>query len=195
VTFFRKASFKLFIASVALLIAGCATATVQTPINPPPQTNVQRAPRLASPRFLVLTSDSRANTGSPTTGIPGLTIVTNHDAPSSLVAAVRAELQSRGFRIGPAAPEIFLNIGRMDVERQIDKKSARAVFVMTVRIEKRDGTVIYTHEVEGDHDESNIEDYSVQMENRLVNLALQDSVKRLFDDPEFINALSEAHKS
>jgi uncharacterized lipoprotein YajG len=197
VTFFRKAAFRLFLAPTTVLFAGCAPATVQTPINPPQQTNAQRVPGFASPRFLVPVSDSRndANTGAPTTRTRGLQIVTNHDAPGSLLVAVRAELQDRGFRIGPAAPEIFLNIGRIDLERQIDNSSARAVFVMTVRIEKSDGTVIYTREVEGDHDESHIEDYSVQTEDRLVKLALEDSVKRLFDDPEFNNALSEAHKS
>lgn len=196
-TFFRKACFRLLSASAALLIVGCAPATLQTPAKPTPETNEQPVPAVVSPRFLVLASDSRkdANTGALTTESHALEIGTNYDAPSSVVAAVRTELQTRGFRIGPAAPEIFLNITRVNVERQIDKNSVRAVFVMTVRIEKRHGNVIYTREVEGDHDENNMQDYSTQTEKRLANMALQDCVKRLFDDPEFINALSEAHKS
>jgi len=83
----------------------------------------------------------------------------------------------------------------MDVERRIDNNSARAVFMMQVQVEKKDGNVIYTHEAEGEHEESNTQGYSEQTEERLANLATQDCVQRLFGDPGFINALSEANES
>jgi uncharacterized lipoprotein YajG len=197
VIFSRRASLGLLTAAATLLIVGCAPATLETPIKPPPQTRAPREPAAASPRFLVLVSDSRnkADAEAHATAFQAFEIATNYALPRAVSGAIRIELQNRGFRIGPAAPELFFKIDRMDVERRVDNNSARAVFTMQVQVEKEDGKVIYTHEAEGEHDESKIEGYSEQTAERVSNLAIRDCVQRLFADPGFINALSEAHNS
>jgi hypothetical protein len=142
----------------------------------------------ASSRFLVLVSDGREEADSGASA-------TNHELPTAVLAAVRVELENRGFRIGPAAPELFLNIVRLNVERRTDSNSAHASFEMQVRLERRDGKVIYTHDADGVYDESKVKDFSEKTAEHVADLAAQDCVQRLFADPQFTAALSVAHDS
>ena len=134
----------------------------------------------------MLVSDSRDEADSGASAA-------NHELPRAVLEGVRAELEDRGFRIGPAAPELFLNIVRVDVARQ--NESAHASFEMQVRLERRDGKVIYRHDADGVYDESNGKDKSEKSAERVADLAMKDCVQRLFADPEFIRALSVAHDS
>ena len=86
----------------------------------------------------------------------------------------------------------------LEVERRtgwIYANSAHAMWMMQVRVMRKNGTVIYTHEAAGEGSVTSIAaDHSVGSAERVTNLALQDCIQRLFADPKFIDALLKAGK-
>lgn len=69
------------------------------------------------------------------------------------------------------------------------------MLMMQVEVMRKDGKVIYAHEAVGERGDTYIDaDHSVGSAERVMNLAVEDCIQRLFADPKFIDALLKASK-
>jgi uncharacterized lipoprotein YajG len=191
----------LLFASAALLIAGCAPSTLGVTIRYLPQYNAQPVPGADSVQVAVQVDDARSNKadiGTAATALRTWEITTNDNLAQAVRNAVQIELQDRGFKIGADSAKLMINLNGLEVERRtgwIYENRAHALWMMQVRVMRKNGTVIYTHEAAGEGGDTSITaDHSVGSAERVTNLALQDCIQRLFADPKFIDALLKAGK-
>jgi uncharacterized lipoprotein YajG len=188
--------------AIALLLAGCAIQTkLPVQIRYLPQGNVEPVPGADSVTLAVEVKDLRsdpADIGTIVSRSRTLEITTNDNLAEAVGSAIQAELQNRGFRVGQGSGAVLIWINGMDAERRIGwfyGNSGRTVFMMQVRVARKNGSVIYTQEAVGERGQSDIEDSdSVGTAERETNLAIQDCIQRLFADPKFIDALLNSDK-
>ena len=192
---------RLLIASTTPFIVGCAPSTLGVTIRYLPQYSAQPVPGAGSVQVAVQVDDARSNKadiGTAATVLRTWEITTTDNLAQAVRDAVQIELQDRGFKIGADSAQLMINLNGLEVERRtgwIYENRAHALWMMQVRVMRKNGTVIYTHEAAGEAGDPSIAaDHSVGSAERVTNLALQDCIQRLFADPQFINALLNAGK-
>ncbi|MGB8412434.1 MAG: YajG family lipoprotein [Candidatus Binatus sp.] len=190
---------RLLTGAATILIVGCAPLDVS--MRYLPQTDVQPVPGAESVRVAVQVDDLRSNTadiGTLANPLRTREITTNDNVAQAVRDAVQIELRDRGFKIGADSAALVIHVNGLDVERRIGwvyKNNTHAMLMMQVEVMRKDGKVIYAHEAVGERGDTYIDaDHSVGSAERVMNLAVEDCIQRLFADPKFIDALLKASK-
>lgn len=181
------------------VISGCALNTETIGINYNSQTTAQIIPSVKkTSRLAVSVSDSRLDRINVSRkkngyGMEMAGIESKDDVSLVLRKAIEYELLARGFSIGENA-EVLINTDIQkfynDFKNGFFSGDAVADLHMSVVVKTKGSKVIYTRNITARGIEASIQLASGDNAQKALEKALSDGLKKLFDDQDFINALT-----
>lgn len=185
-----------FALTAALLFTGCALTKDYIALNYTPQSGVSQIDGAQNASVLVTVSDQRAvrdRVGSKKNGygMDMAEIISTNDVAKVLEGALQTELTARGFKLGAGGAQVAVELSKClnDFKTGWWSGTAVAELVMSANVKKRDGTIAYTRLVNVDGQNTGIQLASGDNAKIAIERALQNGVRVLMDDRQFIEAL------
>jgi hypothetical protein len=186
------------------MVAGCGVGqTLPVALIYTPDQTVQSVNQADSVQVEVTVKDLRQNkatVGDAQIGFNIIPVVIYDDPTAILKSAVDAELRDRGFKLGSGNAQIEIDLVGMEVlERaSIDAfaaafgttnvSSSRAIVVIATKVRRVSGTILYNKSISG----------KITLPRgveRPLDYALDNAVRNLMNDPDFIKALLATRKT
>ena len=191
----RKIS-PVLLATVLLLLSGCALTTghVNLAYQPTTQTTNLAAPN--SPRVMVTVADKRPTqvVGQKINGFGMKTadIVSDTDVPGTLKSAFQTELNSRGFTEGAGGNVVSVSLSNFESQFTwgFFSGDATGTIGMQVTVRHPDGSVAYNKYIVGQSKDW-IEISGEGNAEHVLNAAMQNGVSEVFSESAFIDSLKK----
>jgi uncharacterized lipoprotein YajG len=193
----------LMLSSIASVIAlqGCALTIDRVNLNYKKMDNVAKINEANDVSVSVVVNDSRANKTKVSSkkngfGMEMAPIVANEDIAVTIKKAFEAEITSRGFTVAnkEALVNIIADVSRFYNDHKIGFFSGDAVadLHMAVAVKNKVGANLYSKQINCQGVEKNTQLNSGNNAKLALENALQNGMKILFEDKEFISALIKA---
>jgi uncharacterized lipoprotein len=191
---------KLLIFSLSLILSlgGCALTTDRIDIQYTQQQGVKTINGANSITVAVVVTDQRPDKSKVSSkknvfGIEMAPIVANEDVAVTIRRAIEQEVGLRGFQLGNqgAIIQLSADITRFynDHKNGFFSGDAVAELNLAVIVKSRDGSLLYSRQVNAQGLEANIQLASGKNAGLALNRALEGGMKILFEDQNFVAAL------
>jgi uncharacterized lipoprotein YajG len=185
---------------MAMGLTACLISNQPLPVSLTyrPDSTVQSVTGAASTRVDVTVKDLRqdkSTLGDANTIAMSFPIITNDDLAQVLKSAVESELANRGFDLGAGGALAAIDLEGVAVDDHktfnVDNiNDVRAIVIIGAQVKPDNGKVLYSKVISGKiaFESSRNETFSSASE-RALDYALDEAVRNLMNDPEFIKAL------
>lgn len=121
-------------------------------------------------------------------------ITSETDVASLVKEAIDLELENRGFHRGAGKALVIIELAKFESDFQPGFFSADAVaeLFMNVQVKENGGQVLYTKFIEGKGLNSGVQIMGGQNAKISLDAALKDATVKLFQDPQFLEAVVKA---
>jgi len=183
---------------LVLLTSGCAFTVDRIDLAYKAQENVQRMDSASGIAVEVIVKDVRPQTdrvsakGVATQAAP---IVSNQDVAKVVKEAIEAELSQRGYTVSPGNVRISCDLSNFWTKWQMGFWSGKAhgSCQLLVKVKDQKGTIVFSEIVNGESTKGGIQITSGRNAKEALELALQDAMKKLFQMPDFFDAIAKAN--
>lgn len=174
------------------LLSGCALTKDTIDIAYSPDANARPIPGASARAVQVSVEDLRSTKDCVSRkkngyGMEMAPIVTRENVPDIVRRALESELQQRGFRIGGGGAGATVDLTRFYSNWEVGFWTATAAGEVTLQVRVR-GTN-YSRTVTGTERNSGEMMLGGGGAKEALELALRDAMRKLFDDPAFVQAL------
>ncbi|HVN88750.1 MAG TPA: YajG family lipoprotein [Candidatus Binataceae bacterium] len=123
-------------------------------------------------------------------------IVADNDVPTMLRQALETELTNRGFHIGPGSVAVNVTLQKFENHFELGwfSGTARSELIMGVIVVSPTGVTVFTKYVKGDGVNDSVQIAGGNNAKIALEAAMQDAIKKLFEDQAFLKSLVEAGK-
>lgn len=191
---------KIFAASCAVItsLSGCALTTDRIELQYSQQQGVVQIPTASNVSINVQVADQRQDKSKVSSkkngfGMEMAPILAVEDVAVTVRKAIEQELKSRGFKLSSDAALVLItaDLTRFYNDHKIGFFAGDAVadLNMTVTVKSKKGDLLYARQVMAQGVEPNTQLMSGENARLALNRALENSMKSLFDDKEFLAAL------
>jgi uncharacterized lipoprotein YajG len=191
-------------AVAAIALSGCALTQERITLQYNPQENVVLATGAENISVEVNLIDQRPEKSNKVSvkkngfGMEMAVISSDEDVPTVIKRIMETELKARGFQINPGSAIVKINtdLGRFynDFKNGFFAGDAVAELAMSVNVMTKTGYLLYSKHVNAQGIAANIQLNTGNNARIALNDALQKSMKILFEDNTFVNALLTADK-
>ena len=188
----------LWIFILVLLTTGCAFSVDRIDLSYKPQQNVQKIEGANNIAVEVTVKDVRPQTdrvSAKGVAAQAAPIVSNQDVTKVVKEAIEQELSSRGYAISGGNVEIKCDLSNFWASWQMGFWAGKAhgSCQLTVKVRDQKGTIVFSEIVSGESTKDGIQVTSGDNAKEVLELALQDAMKKLFQMPEFFEAIAKAN--
>jgi len=183
-------------ALAGFVLAGCAFTTGHVDLAYQPTETAQKVATADSPPVTVQVVDRRSTqvVGQKINGFGMKTadIVSNNDVPAVIKSALDTELSSRGFASATGGDVVVANLDNLQNQFKVGFFSGDSIGTvqMEVIVKRPDGSIAYDRSITGQSKDW-AEIFTEENAEKQLNAAIQDAVKNLFNDSNFIDALKK----
>ncbi len=181
---------RLVVVVAASLFIGCAVRSRELPISYVPQENVQPIKEAGAVSVDVKVEDLQPETSNYFMVDPHFLV---KDASGTLKDAAETELKARGFKIGVGGAIVSIQLGRFEATCETTNLSAyvtsRGSLSMRVQVQPQTGKPLYSKMLGGEANPKYAFGVMTKCATPQLQSALEDALKRLFDDPAFTAAI------
>lgn len=181
---------------VALLLNGCALTKDFATVSYAPQPEVNAVTGAEEVNVAVTVTDNRAIKDKISCkkngyGMEMAPILARNDVVEVVTQAIAVELANRGFTIAEGAMlvAVELNTFYNDFKIGFFEGSAVAEVLMNVQVKDAAGTIAFSKSIMGAHTKTGVQLTSGANAQAALDVALQDAVSKLMNDPAFLEAL------
>ncbi len=192
---------RVAVLGAVVLISGCALTTDRIDLTYTPQLVAPAVPGAGEITVAVQVVDDRQDKTKVSSkkngyGMEMAPIIANEDVSITIRKAIETELDHRGFKLSaaPAIVQVVADLTRFYNDHKTGFFSGDAVadLTMSVNVESKDGSVLYSRQIVAQGIEPNTQLATGNNARIALEKALQDSMAKLFGDNEFIAALTRA---
>ena len=191
------------VVAVMFFLTGCALTTDSISLSYVSQANASHIAGAEGVTVAVAVSDQRDAKDCVGHKINGYgqqmaPIVALNDVPGLVKSAIETELQNRGFNLGAAravSVRVSLNKFSNQFQQHFFSGDAVAEVTMSVAVNKPDGSPAYLNMISGQGTQPNIQMAGGENARVALDAALQDAMRKLFDDSAFMAALIASGKT
>ncbi len=198
----RVSSLAAITTAALVLLSGCALTEEHITLGYNPVSGAtDRVPGAEQVKVAVAVQDQRTaqnHVGHKTNGygMEMAQIIADNDISSMIKGAIETELTNRGFQIGAGEAQVNVTLQKFENRFELGwfSGTARASLIMGVVVSRANGTASFTKYVEGEGVNDGIQLANGSNAKLALDAALQDAVKKLFQDPAFISSVVAAGK-
>jgi uncharacterized lipoprotein len=181
-----------------IIFSGCALTTDRITLQYNQQQGISQIPGASNISVSVKVNDSRPDKSKVSSkkngyGMEMAPIVAEEDVSITIRNAIEQEIRIRGFRLGSddALVNVIADLTRFYSDFKIGFFSGDAVadLNMSVIVKSKNGDLLYSRNVVSNGIEQNTQLASGHNARLALNRALENSIKSLFSDQEFLSAL------
>jgi len=192
---------RLAVLGAFALVSGCALTTDRIDIAYTPQLTASPVAGANEVTVSVQVIDNRQDKSKVSSkkngfGMEMAPIVASEDVSITIRKAIETELSNRGFRLSTdqAIVQVVADVTRFYNDHKIGFFAGDAVadLTMSVNVKSKDGRVLYNREIVAQGIERNTQLAGGNNARNALEKALQDGMLKLFDDGNFIAALTGA---
>ena len=194
----RKFSTPPIVVLLSVALSGCAFTPDRINLEYVPQSNVQATDAARGIRVDVTVKDVRTQTdrvGAKGVANQAAAIISNQDVTAVVKQAIDAELVQRGYALAPGNVRIACDLSNFSATWQVGfwSGSAHGSCQLSVKIKDKEGELVFSEIVAGEATEKGIQVTSGDNAKVVLERALQDAMKKLFEMPDFFHSISKAN--
>ncbi len=195
---------KIILASSLVILSGCALTVDNIDLNYKKNENIAKISEAKDIKVSITINDKRTNLSRKVSakkngyGVEMADIIANEDISLTISKAFEEELTARGFSVSnkDALVNITADLTRFYNEHKLGFFSGDAVadLNMLVSIKHPSGNILYSKQITCQGIEKNTQIASGQNAKLALEKALQNGMKILFEDKNFISSLINSKK-
>ena len=194
----RKFSTPSIVVLLAAVLSGCAFTPDRINLKYVPQSNVQVTDAARGVRVNVTVKDVRTQTdrvGAKGVANQAAAIISNQEVTGLVKRAIDAELSQRGYTLAPGNVLIACDLSNFSTTWQVGfwSGSAHGSCQLSVKIKDKEGELVFSEIVTGEATKKGIQVTSGDNAKVVLERALQDAMKKLFEMPDFFRSISKAN--
>lgn len=183
---------------LVLLTSGCAFTVDRIDLAYTPQANVQKMDGASGIAVEVMVKDVRPQTdrvSAKGVAAQAAPIVSNQDVAKVVKEAIEAELSQRGYTSSPGNVRITCDLSNFWTSWQMGFWAGKAhgSCQLSVKVRDKNGTIVFSEIVNGESTKDGIQITSGANAKETLEAALQDAMKKLFQMPDFFEAIAKAN--